>query len=286
MKIKAKYLSILLGLFYCLFILWNRLLRLRNPVDLFTEYTTFRILIYFFLLVLSIILFFYYIKKLFNIQPKLILLKRILEKPLFISLNIIIQEYILNAPKNLYEWFYERIKIRPFIEQCCGFIHEYTFNQKKYFMYILIFFMASFRIVLCFLFLHGVFYLHKLTYFYKGLIFLLIPMCFSILLFSIDHLSKINKVYIESLILFEPNETQDGWIISRKDENDLELTEEIMDYHAEMWFDYLYAIMTIDNYNSLEQKVKSYVNTFCYGFYAIGWGYILYRIYLNEYGLF
>jgi hypothetical protein len=106
-------------------------------------------------------------------------------------------------------------------------------------------------------------------------------MCFSLLLFSIDHLSKINKAFIESLILFEPNDTQDGWIISPKDENDPELTEEIMDYHAEMWFAYLYAIMTIDTYNSLDEKIKPYVNAFCYGFYAIGWGYILYQICLN-----
>jgi hypothetical protein len=284
MKIKAKYLSILLGLFYCLFILWNRVLRTRHPIDLFLEYTIFRICIYLILLLLSIILLFYYLRKIANILPKRFV-RYLLEKAWVISIIQWITEYILNAPKNLYEWLYERIKIRPLIDSFTVIIYNNALNNS-YFAKIVLILMISFRPILCLVFLHGVFSLHKLTYFYKGLIFLLIPLCFTLLLFSIDHLSKINKAYIESLILFEPNETQDGWIISRKDENDLELTEADMEYHAETRLLYLYSIMTIDNYNSLEQKIKPYVNTFCYGFYAIGWGYILYRIYLNEYGLF
>jgi hypothetical protein len=282
MKISARYLSILLGLFYCLFILWNRLLRKRNPIDLFTEYTTFRIVVYSCLCILSLLLVVHYLRKLLDIQPKLNFLKGIVEKPWFITLSIIIQEYVLQAPKNLYEWLYERIKIRPFIEQCCGFMHEFTLHKNKYLMITVILFMATFRIIVCLFFVYGVFLLHNLIFFYKSLIFLLIPMLFNLLLFSIDHLAKINKAYIASFILFEGNETRDGWIISRKDENDLELTEEIMDYHAEMWFAYLYAIMTIDTYHTLENKVKPYIYIFCYSLYAFGWGYILYHIYLKR----
>lgn len=280
MKIRAKYLSILLGLFYCIFILWNRLIRTRHPIELFTEYTILRICIYTSLCILSIILVFFYLKKLLNVQPKGFL-KQLLEKSWVTSLNNLIIEYVLDAPKNLYEWLYERIKIRPIIESFTLLIHQNALNNS-YFTRIVPLLMISFRPLLCFLFLHGVFHLHKLTYFYKGLIFLLIPLGFNILLFSIDHLSKINKAYIEALILFEPNETQDGWIISRKDDN--ELSEEDMDYHAETWLLYLYAIMTLDAYYSSEQKIKPFINIFCYSLYAIGWGYILYRIHLNESG--
>lgn len=284
-KARAKELSIILGLFFIVFILWNRLIRTRQPIDLFTEYTITRLVVYFCLFIGSILIVFFFIRKILNINSKMLLLKRLLEKPLLISFISFVQEYILNAPKNLYEWLYERIHIRDRMTPIGQFIYYHNLNERPYKMKLILGFFYSFQILLCLTFIHNIFVLHKLTYFYKALILLIIPMLFRLLIFMQYNLSTKLKQNIETFIDFVPKESNDGWVISRTEayKDNPNLTDAKMDFYASYWYMYIHSLMSIDHFHRLEAKIKPYINIFCYSLYALGWGYILYRIYLNEY---
>jgi hypothetical protein len=279
-----KYISIIIGFLLCLLVFWNRLLRTRKSIDLFTEYNLIRICIYACLFIGSFFIVIFFIKKLLNITSKMLLFQQILERPLVISLIAFIKEYILNAPKNLYEWLYIYVKIRPAIDACCKFIQKNHIDERPTIIKIIVISMASFRIVLCLVFIHGVFCLHKLTYFYTCLAFLLIPVLFSIFLYSIKHLATNNKAAIQTFVNIQEDPTDGGWIISRTQKYSYYTDEQLASW-GNYWAVYLYAIETIDHYYMLENKTKGYIYIFMYTFYGIGWGYILYRIYLNEYGL-
>jgi hypothetical protein len=286
MQIKLNYLSILLGLFYCLWILWNRLFRSQEPINLFTEYTTRRVIVYSLLFIGSILLVLFFIRKLFNLTSKMLLLKSLLNKPKLISLLSFVQNDILNAPKNLYEWVYERVHIRDRMTPIGQFIYYQNFNEKPYKMKFIIGFLYSFQILICLTFFHNVFLLNKLTYFYKILILLLIPMLLRILIFIQYNLSAKLKKNIETFIKFVPKESNDGWVMYRTDayKDNPNLTKAKMDYYASCWYMYIHSLMSIDHLYHLEKKIKPYVYIICYSLYTVGWGYILYRIYLNEYG--
>jgi len=192
-KTLLKNISIIFGLLCCLFILWSRLLRTRKSVDLFTDYNIIRISIYFSLFIVSIILIIYFVCQVFEISSKRAFLKSLLEKPRVVSMIFFIQEYIRNAPKNLYEWLYLYIKIRPTIDRCCKFIQKYSIGDKPAIIRIIILSTTSFRVIVCMIFIYAVFHLNNLSYFYNSLPLLLIPVLFSIFLYSINHLATNNK---------------------------------------------------------------------------------------------
>jgi hypothetical protein len=283
MKVETKYISILLGFFYCLSIIWNRLFRTRKPVDLFTEYNTIRIGVYLCLFLVSIMMVIYFVRQALEISSKGIFIKNLLEKPSIIALRYYLQEYILNGPKNLYEWLYIRIYIKPTIDTCCRFMLDYHIGEKPLILKSIILSILSIRLVVCIAFIHGIFFLHNFNYFFKCLVLLLVPILFSIFLYSIKYLATDNKEAIETFIhIKEDPDNEDGWIISRTEEYSY-LSDEQVTGNAKMWERYCYAKSTIEYYYILDVEIKLYFNIFYYSFYAIGWGYILYRIYLNEY---
>lgn len=285
MQTKFKYLSILLGLFYCLFILWNRLLRNRKPFDLFTEYNVIRVCVYLCLCIGSFIIVVFFIRKLF-VTPKNFLLRRLLEKPWLIRLITFVEEYVLNAPKNLYEVFYTQIPITDKMTKVGQFIYYQNFNERPYKIKLIIGILYGFQLFLCLIFIHNVFFLHKLTYFYKSLPLLLIPMLLRLLLFMQYDLSTKSIKNIEVFIKFIPKDCNTGWIMFRTDayKENPNLTNAKMDAYASYWYMYIHSLMSIDHFHRLENKAKPYVYIFCYSLYALGWGYILYRIYLNDSG--
>lgn len=278
-----KNISIIIGFLFCLFILWNRLLRSRKPVDLFTEYNIIRICIYFSLCIVSMILIIYFVCQVFAISSKRAFLKSLLEKPRVVSIISFIQEYILNAPKNLYEWLYLYIKIRPIIDECCKFIQKYSIGDKPAIIMAIILSTASFRVIVCMIFIYAVFYTNNLSYFYNSLPLLLIPVLFSIFLYSIHHLATNNKKAIQTYVRFTYDTSDNNWIISRTQEY-VYFTDEQLTNCGNDWVTYLYSIETLDDYSKIDKDIKVYVNISCYSLYAIGWGYTLYRIYLNNSG--
>jgi len=147
----------------------------------------------------------------------MVFLRHLLQKPWIVAFIAFIEEYILNAPKNLYEWFYKHVHIRDRMTPIGQFIYYQNFNERPYKIKLIIGFMYSFQILICLTFIHNVFLMHKLIYFYKALIVLLIPMSVRLLIFMQYHLSTKLKKNIETFVKFVPNESNNGWIMYRTD---------------------------------------------------------------------
>ena len=159
----TQYLSIVLGFLYCIFIFWNRLIRERLPRDLFSEYNFILLCLYIFLFVICFYVTLYYIRQIFNIIPKYKILNRMLTVPMIANfsnrfLNIW-NQYIVNAPKNFYEFLYNQIYIRPFIDKCCRFISYFVLQR---FINYFIIFKYSFILILTTIFILNIFFLHNL----------------------------------------------------------------------------------------------------------------------------
>ena len=286
------FISIFIGLLYIFLILWNRLIRERLPRDIFINYNNYILFAYFLLFFSSLYIVIYSLRGIFQIHAKYRILNKLIEKPFFqkifrISADIVIN-YILKGPKNLYEYLYKRIKIRPIIDLLCKGIDYVSLNEREYLLYFILILKNNFNIIIVIIFVYDVFILNHLEIFYHSLPFLLIPLSFDIILFIIYNLANKNKNLIEEWMDFPVNDKKNGFNMRLKIENkdnpllnigDEDVLLKIMHTHYRTWFTYLYSCMTIDHFYNLENKYKPYLNIFIYSLYSIGWGYILFCIF-------
>lgn len=289
---KGKYFSIFLGLLYCIFIIWNRLIREKLPRDLFSNYSTLLLYLYTFIFIICLYICIYNVRIIFNITSTYRLLNRLLRIPIiekFSNKIVFVWElYIISAPKNLYEYLYNYIYIRPLIETLCHFINTHAIKLKRIQIFIIIF-RYSFLFLLAIIFIHDVFYLNRLIYFYKYICLLIIPILFDLFIFIIYNLSKKNKKIIEERIVMKPIyeenivryeiklnlENTENVLLKIKDQKYL---EECLIYNSNSLHNYFVACNIIDSYHELEKKIKPYIYFFIYSLYAIGWGYVLFNI--------
>lgn len=271
----AETFSILLGLFIVIFLIWNRL-RVRLPKVLDGVYSLQQYVVFCFLFFIMCVLLFVSVKKILNykLQPNG-LINKLFEIPgvTFIVGNIII--YIFNAPKNLYNWLYDYIIIRPFIETLGVKIWNYDpYNINFKYM---LFFTYSIRIFICVIFIIDIFYFHCLKYFYKSLILVLGLMIFRVCLYIIKDLSQKNKIYIETeYLIIEANETGDGFYVDPNKNYEEILTQKQIDVLSVNWVAYLANCMFVDKIYDYDSIYKKYIDFFCYSMYVVGWGYIIF----------
>jgi hypothetical protein len=294
----GKNISILIGLLYVLFILYNRLIRERLPRNILLDYNNLILLSYFLLFFTSLFIIIFYIREILKIKAKFRILNKLIEIPIMekifrLGADMVIN-YILKGPKNLYEFLYKRIKIRPIIDIICKKICDWDLNENIIFLYFILIYKYIFIFTIAVIFSIEVFYFSYFKYFYKSLLYLLIPLLIDLFLFIIYNLADKNKNVIEEWINFPVNEKGDGFNMRLNIENkdnpllqingDEKILLETIHFHYTTWYRYLYSKMTIDNFYTIEKKYKPFMYIIIYSIYGIGWGYILYRIYLNEYG--
>ena len=291
-KILGKYISNFIGLFYILFILWNRLIRERLPRDIFIDYNNYILFAYFLLFFSSLYIIIYSLREIFQIHAKYRILNKLIEKPFFerifrVGADIVIN-YILKGPKNLYEYLYKRIKIKPFIDKICVGIDFISLNEKIFILYTILIFKNIFNFIILFIFIYEVFILNHLEIFYLYLPWLLIPLLIDLFFFIIYHLAKKNTKLIEEWLKFPVNEKGTWFNITLNMENKenplFKITNEdnltkTMKFHGQSWYYYRYSCMAIDHFYNLENKYKPYLNIFIYSLYSMGWGYILFGIF-------
>ena len=97
-----EILSILLGFLFCLFVVWNRLIRERILRDLINDINSYLLNLYFFLFFLFIVLLLITIKKILKIETKNRFILWFFEKKVVVHFFSFIEEYIINSPKNFY----------------------------------------------------------------------------------------------------------------------------------------------------------------------------------------
>lgn len=195
MKIKHNlYYSFLFSILIISFILWNRLLRERLPRDLIpitviTRYFIITcILASIFLLITC-----YYILKTAKIIPRpnsvitVIMNNKyqtLLEKIWFKHLVNFIENHLINGIPQTYDFLYQYIYIKPFIQGIARLLSDYFFKHVLY-LYI-IFYVIPKIIPLCILLIEIILY-HHINFFYISLYLLLIPLIFNAILYMIDH---------------------------------------------------------------------------------------------------
>lgn len=283
LKIILQILSILLGLFYCSFIIWNRLIRTRQLRDLILEVNTNIIVIYSILCVVTLILILYNIKLVLQIKTNPKIYAYIEKKPYILNTLSFIVRYIINAPKNLYEFLFQYIYMKPLMQYICyNMVENQSFYDKTKNLKIIIYSINILKLLVALIFIYDILYVGKFIHFFKFLPLLLMPIIFEVLLFMVYHFANIGRITISEWINMEANEENTGYIVSlqKEYENDPVFTDEIMAYHANNWEAYVVSMITIDIYYEIEKKIKPFFNIINYTIYHIGWLYLLYNIYI------
>jgi hypothetical protein len=282
LKIILQIFSILLGLFYCSFIIWNRLFRTRQLRDLILDVNPSIITIYSILFVVTLILLLYNIKLALQIKTNSKIYIYIEKKPYILNTLSFLVQYIINAPKNLYEFLYKYINIWYYIDVICYFVVNEQLYGKQGWKKFTIYFINILKLFVVLVFIYDVIYVGKFIHFFKFLPLLIIPLVFEVLLFIIFHSASDGSRTIGKWFEIEANEEDTGYIFTLREEfqNDPYFTDEIMRYHADNWQAYINAMMAIDLYYGLEKKIKPFFNIIIYTIYTIGWCYLLFNIWI------
>jgi ABC-type bacteriocin/lantibiotic exporter with double-glycine peptidase domain len=226
----------------------------------------------------------YYIKVLLNIKTNL----KFLENRYLFFIFMFLEKYIINSPKNLYEFLYGYLPIKNIIDKTCEFIaNKFIINHEisnKNIFKILLFFNYIIKILVAIVFLYDIIYYQRFIHFFTIIPLLILPLIFNISLFMICNMAKKNKKVIEEWLKFDSNENNSDFVISlqKEYENDSDFTDEVIYYHYNYWYNYLVSLMVIEFYYDIESKIKPFVNIFIYSIYTLGWGYILGKIFFLE----
>ena len=141
-------------LLYILLILLYCLIRERLSIDIFFDYNNYILFAYFLLFFSSLYIVIYSLREILQIHAKYRILNKLIEKPIFekifrIGADMVIN-YIIKGPKNLYEFLYKKVKIRPIVDLLCNVIDHVSLNEREYLLYFILIFKYSFQILIVF----------------------------------------------------------------------------------------------------------------------------------------
>jgi len=286
------YISIFFGFSYISFILWNRLIRVRLPKELFmtNEYD----LTFFIILILTIlfgILFIYNFLKLIQYIPRepgrvikklIILEERVNKYQLYKFIQQVIKAF-MEGPLEVYVMIYNRTRfVHNSIEKIGLYLYDIFTDYKKlpYLAYIIM--IVFTRLIVSMVLVIEVIYLRELNNFYKVLPLLLIPLIITgysgILQFHVDQM----KFYYERFFSFYYDAETQIFHITVKDLTDpkeIEIQERILKreeekgpylrYAWDLYYNMLYGlyrIFIIDIYDIY----KTLLFTIYYMLYLVG----------------
>ena len=185
--------SFLVTSIYIISYIWNRFIRIRLPKEVYYhEIISLQDKITIIICFVYLFLFSYYTLKYFQIIPRPnSKFKRLREKfgEYLKSKKIITKflekfnEHVMNAPKNIYNYFYMFIYIRPFIWSCAQFLHIH-FEMKPIIPYICFFILP--RFIIAIVLLIEVIFFNYIRCFYNLLGLLVIPLLFKIILLYLN----------------------------------------------------------------------------------------------------
>jgi len=192
MKIKSNIIfSFIFTFLLACFIIWNRFIRTRLAKDINLENINLKYLIIIF--IISAIVFAYYLLTYLNVIPrpnsklskKLNKIQAYLNtKKWYISLDNFIEHNITNGPSNFYNFIYDYILVKPFLDQAGAKLSHYFFNYPIT-PYMLMFVIP--KITPWIILLIEIISYQHIKYFYWSLFLLIIPLISKMLLHMIQH---------------------------------------------------------------------------------------------------
>ena len=184
----------------------------------------------------------------------------------------------MNAPKNIYNYFYMFIYIRPFIWSCAQFLHIH-FEMKPIIPYICFFILP--RFIIAIVLLIEVIFFNYIRCFYNLLGLLVIPLLFKIILYMIEHHSTrcldILLEYFTFKLIEDTNELE----ITFKTFNDpikLQEQKKLLPQAEENWMAYQNMYSICIRINSEKEKYDYIANIIIYGILTIAFSIYVFKI--------
>ena len=279
--------SFISGILIILFIIWNRLLRVRLPKELIpVEDINFQLCIVLSLTIVFLTLFIYYLLLLLQYLPRqhsriLTMMNNILENLFqygwFKRIYKILTEDIPNGPVAVYNVIYQYIYIKPYVEYLGSKLHNYFFEkeQRMNILYIVLFVLP--RILVVFSFIIDIIVFRKLMYFYIFSILLLVPILSKLVIYIIKHHAIHSLEYFKKFFDIRLIDSILRITIIKLPEDNVEdirrqkALEQDFDRLVVLWesYQYLYNI----TYQLLEFRINKYkyrLNVLYYGLFFIG----------------
>jgi hypothetical protein len=286
------FISILFGISYISFIIWNRLIRVRLPKELFiTNEYDLTFFIVFLLTVIFGILFIYYLLNLIKYLPrepgriikKLIIMEERVNKYQIYKFVQQVKKAFMEGPLYLYLFLYNQTRLVHVGTEKIG-IHLFNiFTDYKKLPYLVYIIMIVFpRLIVSMVLVIEVIYLRELNLFYEVLPLLLIPLIikgyFGILQshsesimksyekyfsFYYDKETQIFHITVKNLTDPKEIEIQEGWL--KKEEESGPYFQYAWDFYYNM-LSGLYRIFIINIY----ERYKTILFTIYYMLYFIG----------------
>lgn len=278
MKTKNNFIfSIIFTLLFAIFIFWNRFFRLRLPRSI--EMQPYFNLHCFFILVFfigSFSLFLYYLLKFLKLIPrprsrlssvKNRILLYISNKPQIMVAGQFIYKTVINGPTTVYDYLYQYIYMRPFIQRTGSFLVKY-FTEKPIIPYIL--FLVLPKLIPWFILLFEIIYYQHITYFYKALILYLIPLLFNIILYMIKHHAIFHIKYYKEYFEFKQVEnTIHVFLKSSTDSQFLDEQEKLCSRAGTEWEFYQYHYNITFQINYRKNHYQNILNLIMYALMSI-----------------
>jgi hypothetical protein len=259
------FISILFGISYISFIIWNRLIRVRLPKELlFTNEYDLTFFIIFSLTIIFGILFIYYLLNLIKYLPrepgsiikKLIIMEERANKYQIYKYVQQIKKAFIDGPLEVYVMIYNQTrKIHYAIEKIAFYLLLLSrFNHSKLLPYLAYIFLIVFpRLIVSMVLVIEVIYFKQLNLFYEVLPLLLIPLIikgyFGILNF---HTEEVIRSYEKYFSFYYDKETETIHITIKHltDQSEISIQEKILkheeenDQHLEKAWNFYYNMLT------------------------------------------
>lgn len=268
----------ILGLLLISWIIYNRLIRTRESIDIVFYYQFSTILLYFYLMMINIMYL------LFTI------LTILLEKGLFTTSNSNKEQSVwytylkrhiktfLNIPNKAFETVYiygiKKIpKLYSFYDHCCYIFIKY----EKIIIYGLPIFMLLCQFIVLSALIIDVFYFQKFHWFYKSLILLLGPLLSNTLIYCLNDYAQEGITEMEKFANAVYNRETKAWTYTWRDDMAEYFND---DNFKQLTFSHsnLYIVLALTNwikyYSSSWYIIKIFHIT-KYSLYIITWGYLL-----------
>jgi len=267
-----KYLLSFFGACIIIFILWNRVLREREPQKLLFIDTKLKLIIIIITVMICVMCIIYYIRVIFNY--KLIPKPNWLINRYITYISLFVSTYIINAPLFIHYQLINHLPIKKFVEYTASYIVVYF--EKYTTIYAIV--PMLLRCLVSTVFVIDIYYFQELNYFYRSLSIFIYVLLFQYYLFIVTDFST---KYLDTLNLYLKFEKSNNMLIlSLKDQQTFpgawdvkKLKLQIM---ADLWDIYSNIVNFFQSINNMQLFFKPYFLLYSYINYLLGWSYILY----------
>lgn len=271
--------NIVITLIITAFIIWNRLLRERLPKGLdilILNMSNSSIIVVIILILFNCLFFFISCKAIYSPNKKTTFMDKIFNFSVYKHFQNFLN-IILNAPKNLYEYYSDKYNIfTKQIETSASYLVAYYNSERNQYIFLTIFIYLP-RMLVATIFVLDIFYFKKFDYFYNSLILLLVPLITKIYLHMIFWQSKLMYEYSEFFL--DITSVENGVILNLKRTPIRGKTIEWMIEKYDVLCNFWHIGTKLNNVHYWisikDTKISPYITIYTSFFYIIGWLYLL-----------